>query len=143
MVNLHLSNCGQYGLISAIKGNDGKSLLYIADLKDERNVNLDKPLVFKNVSTDWIGVFNYITNKGKDFYFQTNVDAPKNRVIKMNIDTPEKSKWVDIIPESPKSVLTSSMCSNHDYIVANYMQDATEKLWVYNMDSPAKMVSEI
>lgn len=69
MLSLGVSNCGQYAMIAGIKGNDGKQLLYIADLQDANNVNLDKPLVYKNISTEWIGVFNYITNKGKDFYF--------------------------------------------------------------------------
>lgn len=35
MVNAHVTNCGQYAMISAIKGNDGKQLLYVADLQNE------------------------------------------------------------------------------------------------------------
>ena len=126
MVSTQVSNCGQYALLSVIKGSDGYQLLYVADLHDEKNKGLDKALTVKNISSEWIGSFNYITNHGKEFYFGTNIDAPRKRVIKLNIDSPAKANWTEIIPENKNSVLTSALCSNRKYIVTTYMEDATE-----------------
>ena len=47
-------------------------------------------------------------------------------VIKLNIDSPAKANWTEIIPENKNSVLTSALCSNRKYIVTTYMEDATE-----------------
>lgn len=80
-------------MLTVVQGNNGKQLLFFADLKDDENKNLDKELNIQSVAPEWIGQFIYIHNVGKEFYFQTNVDAPRNRVIKIDIEKPHKSNW--------------------------------------------------
>lgn len=99
------SNDGDYLLIEISKGNDGKNLLYYADLQDPNNKDLNKRLTVKPVVTEWIASYDYVNNLGKDFYFATDYNAQLQKVVKFNIDEPAFENWVDVIPEHPKNVL--------------------------------------
>ena len=54
---------------------------------------------------EWIGTFSSIYNNGSIFYFQTNYKAPQNKVIMIDLKKPNKTDWVDILPENEKNVL--------------------------------------
>lgn len=75
MVNPHMTHDGNYLLININKGNDGKFLLYYADLTDPNNKALNKRLTVKPIIDQWIASYDYIHNFGKEFYFQTDYNA--------------------------------------------------------------------
>ena len=83
---------------------------------DEKNIDLDKPLSYKVLLAEWTGMLTYIANNGKDFVFKTNIDAPMNRVVKLNIDSPEKKNWIELIPEDKRSVLSTAFWVNKNQI---------------------------
>jgi prolyl oligopeptidase len=105
MVAAHPTHEGDYLLITINKGNDGKILLFYADLNDPENKSLDKKLAVKPVVKEWIASYDYIHNVGKEFWFQTDYNSPLNKVVKFNIEEPAFENWVDVIPEHPKNVL--------------------------------------
>lgn len=75
MLSAHSTHDGNYLMIIVNKGNDGKVLLYYADLTDPANKKLDQKLVVKPIVSEWIATYDYIINFGKEFYFQTDYNA--------------------------------------------------------------------
>ena len=67
---------------------------------------------FKPLMDEWIASLSFVGNDGDIFYFLTDLNAPKNRLIAMDIKKPNLENWVDIIPEK-EDVLTSVRC-RHD-----------------------------
>lgn len=77
---------------------------------------------------DYMKSLNYVENEGDDFYFSTNIDAPNYRVVKINLNNPDK--WIDIIPET-ENVLRAG--SGGGKIFANYLIDAKSAVKQYDL----------
>lgn len=61
----------------------------------------------------------------------TNYNAPKYKLVRINVNSLDIGNWVDILPEK-KDVLESCELANGK-IVASYLVDASNKLEVYNL----------
>ncbi len=77
-------------------------------------------------------------NQGTDLFLQTNLDAPNQRVVKVDFNSPAQSGWVDIIPET-ENVLTSGTAGG--YLFASYLKDA--KTEVVQFDMEGKKVRDV
>jgi prolyl oligopeptidase len=81
---------------------------------------------------------------GKDFsyslepwkgqaYILTNEDAPRYRLFKVNLDHPSRSKWREIIPESPTAVLQgAAVVGNH--LVLDELENVTSRIDICDLD---------
>lgn len=144
MVGSHTSHDGNYLLIHLSQGNDGKVLLYYADLQLPENQNLDKKLTVAPIVSEWIAAYDYVHNTGKTFFLQTDYNAPMNKVVKFDLDKPAFENWVDVIPEHPKNVLQQvHSMKNGTVMLVNYLENAAEKVKIYDFNSPAKLIKEV
>lgn len=141
MVASHTTNDGKYLIIQISQGTDGKVLLYYADLKKAENKQLSKKLTVKPIVKEWVAGIDYINNIGNTFFWQTDYNAPLQKVVKFNIEEPDFKNWVDVIPEHPKNVLQqAASMKNGTVMLVNYLENAAEKVKIYNFDSPAKLI---
>src|SRR6184192_1601464 len=76
--------------------------------------------------------YGFIGNDGPVFYFLTDLNAPKKRVIAIDTRQPERARWREIIPES-EDVLEGVQII-HDEFVAHYMHDAHSRLRLFALD---------
>src|SRR5256886_899175 len=74
----------------------------------------------------------FIGNDGPVFYFLTDLDAPKKRVIAIDTRQPERARWREIIPQG-EDVLEGVQII-HDEFVAHYMHDAHSRLRLFALD---------
>lgn len=49
--------------------------------------------------------YSYITNEGTVFTFHSNLEAPRYRLINIDIQKPERQHWTTIIPQHDKDVM--------------------------------------
>lgn len=68
----------------------------------------------------------------------TNYKAPKYRLVKIDINQPAITNWVDCIPESENTLLSASFCGSK--IFAEYMVDAKSRLEVYAVNGKFEAV---
>lgn len=73
--------------------------------------------------------YEYLTNEGTVFTFKTNKDAPRYRVINIDLDRPDPSNWVELIPQHEVDVLEEAICVNGNNLITIYMQDV--KVWYF------------
>ena len=76
--------------------------------------------------------YNPIDNVGSTFYIQTDLDAPKGRIIAIDVDHPEKDHWREIVPESD-DVLSSSTIVNNQ-LVLSYLHDVHHVLKIFTLE---------
>ena len=93
---------------------------------------LDSNKEFIPLIDNWIANMDFIGNDGNIFYFQTDLNAPKNRLIAMDIKNPDPKNWVDIIPEK-EDVLTNVQLIYNQFVV-EYRKDVAERLEIYAID---------
>lgn len=118
--NGEVSDCGQYLLVSC-QVDCQDNLLFYADLQALPNgitgkINLTQ-IVFKFESD-----YEYITNTGSKFVIRTNKNAPRYKLICIDLDNPEEKNWSTLIPEHETNILEWAICVDHDKLVVCYME---------------------
>ncbi len=73
-----------------------------------------------------------VHNIGDKFLVQTNIDAPKYRLVEIDINNPSKENWKDVIPE--KDELLQGISTGGGKLFASYLKDATTKIYQYDYD---------
>ncbi|MEM9406963.1 MAG: prolyl oligopeptidase family serine peptidase [Acidobacteriota bacterium] len=81
---------------------------------------------------DWDALYNFIGNVGDTFYFQTTLDAPKGRVLAIDLDKPARSDWRDILAEQEEPLQGTGLVGGH--LVANYLQDVKSRVRLFTPD---------
>lgn len=119
---------GQYLILTTTKSAANIKLKHYADIS--KMETFEKPIVFTPIIGEWIGGFSLIYSVGTKFYFKTNLNAPKEKVISIDISQPAQENWRDVIPES-ENVL-SEINYIGDKFVAKYMINASDQLMVYD-----------
>jgi len=74
-----------------------------------------------------------IGNHGDHLYVRTNYQAPRYRLVRIDLDKPDKEHWVDVIPEHEKNVLESVRLAG-GAILAVHLQDAYNVLHLYDLE---------
>ncbi|HRJ50278.1 MAG TPA: prolyl oligopeptidase family serine peptidase, partial [Phycisphaerales bacterium] len=78
---------------------------------------------FHELLADFDAQYGYVFNKGSVFHFSTNLDAPRNKVIAINLSSPGRAAWRDVIPEAPEVLNGVSHVGGQ--LFANYLKDAS------------------
>ncbi len=93
--------------------------------------NLQKKDAFVKLTTGFNYDYEVLDQVGDNLIVLTNYDAPKYKLVRINVNTLNIGNWIDILPEK-KDVLKECVLAG-DKIIALYMQDAKTKLEVYNI----------
>ncbi len=123
---------GNYLIITVFQGTDVKSRIYYKDLKAK-----DSAVV--KLLDDFDAAYSFVGNEGPRFFFQTDLQAPRSRVIEVNVSKPARENWKVIVPESKETLQTTSFVNNK--FIANYLKDAYTQVKVY--DTAGKLVNEV
>jgi len=116
-----------YLVLYASTGTDGFETYY-------KNLKEDGPITplfkgFKNKSS-------VIDNIGDHFLVMTDIDAPKYRLIDVDLKSPAKKSWKEVIPETDD--LLQGVNTGAGKLWANYLKDVTTRIYSYNLDGSNK-----
>ncbi len=106
---------GRYLIISIHQGTDPKTRVLYKDLSKPT----EKPV---ELLMEFDAAYHFLDHDGPVFWFETNLQAPRGRVIAINIDHPERGKWKQLIPESADTLQQVSVFG--DTFIASYLKDA-------------------
>ncbi|NET72470.1 MAG: S9 family peptidase [Sphaerospermopsis sp. SIO1G2] len=115
---------GKYLIISVLLGTDSRNLVFYKDLT---NSNAEVIELINQFEAN----YSFINNDGDIFYFRTDLDAPRGRVIAIDSKKPNVENWLEIIPQAVEK-LQSARILNHQF-VANYLQDAYSKVKIFSL----------
>jgi prolyl oligopeptidase len=115
---------GRYLIITASQGTARKNRLYYMDLsrKDAKVV----PLL-----EDFDAAYNFIDNDGPVFWFRTDRNAPKARIITIDTRKPQPSNWKEIVPESAQTLVSATIVNNQ--LLVDYLSDAHSQVKVFDL----------
>jgi len=120
-----VSDDGRYLIISVWLGTEQNNLVFYKDLtkKDSKVVEL---------ISEFEASYTFIDNDGTTFWFLTDNDAPKSRVIAIDITKPDKSQWKEIIPRARENLRSVSAIGGH--FIASYLQSAQSLIKVFDLN---------
>jgi prolyl oligopeptidase len=126
---------GRYLIIRIEQGTDTRRRVYYKDLKPEGSsgaVALKEGSPVVELLNEFDANYTFIENVGTTFYFQTDLDAPRAKVIAIEVTKPERANWKTIIPESKDTLHGTSMVNQQ--LIANYMHDAHSAVRIYGLN---------
>ena len=113
---------GHYAIISVWRGSDRQNLVFFQDLAAE-----SAPVV--ELINQFEADYSFIGNDGPIFWFRTDLDAPRGRVVAIDI----RDKTVqEIIPEATETLDDVSLLNNQ--FVLSYLKDAHAQVQVKQLD---------
>ena len=116
---------GRYLIISVWQGTDPKNLLFYQDLQDPEAKVIE-------LISEFEASYSFIDNDGSIFWFQTDLDAPRGRVIAIDINNSSQESWQEIIPQSEDTLEGIGLLNNQ--FVADYLKDARSQIKIFNLD---------
>ena len=123
---------GNYLLLTIYQGTDVKSRVYYKDLKAK-----DAPVV--KLLDDFDAAYNFIGNEGRRFWFQTDLQAPRGKVIEVDLSKPERDNWKVVVGEAKEALQATSFVD--DKFILNYLKDAYTEVKIY--DTAGKLLNEV
>ena len=120
----------RYLVITIWQGTDRRNRVYYRNLQSG---DTEVAKLFDKFDAD----YSFIGNDDKLFYFRTDLDAPRGRVIAVEIGKPDKIE--EIIPQSAETLRWASHLNNQ--LIANYLKDAHSQVKVFSLGG--KMEREI
>ncbi|KAL2585407.1 hypothetical protein AAZV13_14G186700 [Glycine max] len=129
---------GKYVLLYIEEGCDPVNKLYYCDLSELPNGlegfrNESSLLPFVKLVDKFDGQYQAIANDDTLFTFLTNKDAPKYKLVR--VDLKEPNAWTDVIPESEKDVLESARAVNGNQLIVSYLSDVKYVLQVRDLET--------
>ena len=120
-------------ILYAAPGTDGYAVYY-KDL-DQKNSK------FVTLFDDYKNKSSVIHSMGDKMLVQTDIGAPKYRMIEIDIKNPAPENWKEIIPETDN--LLQGVSTGGGKLFASYLQDATTRIYQYDYDGTNKKEIEL
>ena len=116
---------GRYLVLTISKGTAHKYRIAYKDLAEPYGLPTELIDNFENQYT-------FAGNDGPVFYFTTDLDAPRGRVIAVDVRKPERANWREVIPQAKESLEQVGFVGN--MLVAHYLKDARTQVKMYTTD---------
>jgi len=123
---------GHYLIITSGQGTDPKNRVLYQDL-----LTPDAPVV--ELLMDFDADYSYVDNDGPVFWFKTDLNAPRHRVIAVDIRNPARENWKEIIPQADETLTGVGVINNQ--FLCSYLKDARSQVKLFGLDG--KFVREI
>jgi len=114
---------GRYLVINIWKGTDDKYRVLYKDLTEPYGMPID---LIDNFEHE----YSFIGNEGPVFFFQTDLEAPRKRVV--SIDLRKPTQVHELIPQSSDTLIGVDVVAN--MFVATYLMDAKTQVKMYSLD---------
>ncbi|XP_010471763.1 PREDICTED: prolyl endopeptidase-like [Camelina sativa] len=129
---------GKYLVMSISEGCDPVNKLYYCDMTSfagglESFRGSSSFLPFIKLVDNFDAQYSVISNDETLFTFLTNKDAPKYKLVR--VDLKEPNSWTDVVEEHEKDVLASACAVNGNQLVACYMSDVKHILQIRDLKS--------
>ena len=127
-IGARVSEDGRYLILSLWIGTDRRNRVYYVDLRDPARPRVDaKPVALLD---DFDAGYGFVASAGSVFYFRTDLDAPRGRLIAIDTSRPSRATWREVIPQSA-DVLEGAVLV-HGTLVGAYLHDAHSRLRLFS-----------
>ena len=116
---------GHYLILSISAGTERENRVYYKDL-----TAANAPVV--PLLDDFDAQYAFIDNDGPLFWFFTDRDAPRGRVIEIDIRKPDVADWRELIPQSADTLDGVNVIN--DMFVAQYLHDVKTQVKILDLD---------
>ncbi|MBY5959687.1 prolyl oligopeptidase family serine peptidase [Membranicola marinus] len=122
--NVAVTEDNRFLIMEKASGTDGFETWFMSLYADKSD--------FEPLFTGFTNKNSVVDHRDGYFYVLTDVDAPNYRLVRVPADDPDIRNWEDVLPE--QDYLLESVRSTGGKLFANYLQNATNQIYVYDFD---------
>jgi prolyl oligopeptidase len=125
-----VSHDGRYLFTVMENGTEPENLLYFKDLGDPMAPKIDAE--FQPIVDKFDAEYKVAGAVGDHLFVITDLDAPKYRLLEIDLTNPGRDHWREIIPESKDLLEDAAVVGGK--LVVKYLVDAKNRLTVFGLD---------
>ena len=125
-----LTEDGRYLIIRLSEGTDPRNRLHVLDLKDPKQPQFAQPPLALIDTLE--ASFSVIGNDGPVLFLRTDLDAPRSRIIAIDLRAPERGNWKTLVAETSDTMASATLVGGH--LVVEFMRDARSILRRFTQD---------
>ena len=114
---------GRYLVITTHLGTDERYRITVKDLAEPGA----KPV---ELIDNFEHEYTFVGNDGPVLYFKTSLDAPRRRLIAIDLRKPERQNWQEIIPQAQETLMEVGFVG--DQFVASYLKDVRPQVKIFS-----------
>ncbi|MEW6652623.1 MAG: prolyl oligopeptidase family serine peptidase [Bacteroidota bacterium] len=114
----------KYLIISVWEGSASENMLWY------KNLDKDEPVIKLINKPD--ADYNFVDNFDNKFLVLTNLNAPNNKVVLIDLNNPAKENWITLIPETNMVIQRVSYVGGK--LIVTQIKDATSVVSVFKTD---------
>jgi prolyl oligopeptidase len=115
---------GHWLVISVTHGTERKNNLFYLDL-GQPNAKVVELL------TGFEARFDFLGSDGSVFWVRTDLDAPRNRIVAIDVEHPARDRWREIVPESDDVLEEAHVVGQRFFAV--YLNDAKSQVRMFDL----------
>jgi prolyl oligopeptidase len=119
-----VSDDGHYLIIHVAQGTSPNTRVYYKDLTQPDSQVL-------KLLDDFDARYEFIDNDGPVFWFETNLDAPRGRLLAIDSRHPERANWKTLVPQSADKLQFATVVNNS--FLLGYLKDARTVVRVHDL----------
>jgi len=128
----YVTDAGDYLIIHVSQGTDERNRVFCKSMTDAASQVVE-------LLPELEASYSFVGNDGPRFYFLTNLDAPKGRLIAIDTTRPAKENWETLISQGEDVLVNVGMVN--DQFVTNYLHHAHDVVRIHALDG--KFVREV
>jgi len=121
-----LSDDGRWLIIEQTQGTERRNRVFIKDLTKPDSA-------FQALFGQFDAQYVVLGNDGDTFYVQTDFQAPKGRVVAVDVKTPGAGDWKEVIPQSQQREVIASSSLIGNTLAVTWRVDALNRVKLYDL----------
>jgi prolyl oligopeptidase len=121
----NVTDDGHYLIIYVSEDTSSKNRLYYKDLTQP-----DSPIV--KLIDEFDAQYSFIDNDGPVFWIQTDLDAPRGRLISIDTRHPERTNWKTLVAQGADKLEFANAVNNSFFL--GYLKDARTDVRVHDLN---------
>lgn len=119
-----LTEDGAYLVVEVWKGTDTRNGVFYRDLRRP-----DSPMV--ELLNQFDARYEFVGNRGNSLWFLTDLEAPRGRLVEIDLTQPAREHWKELIPEQEATL--EEVHAVGGQFVAVYLEDARNRVQLWDL----------
>ncbi|HVX14581.1 MAG TPA: prolyl oligopeptidase family serine peptidase [Pirellulales bacterium] len=115
---------GRWLVISVTHGTERKNNLFYLDLHQPQAEVVE-------LLTGFEARFDFLGSDGSIFWLRTDLDAPRNRIVAIDVEHPARDRWRELVPEAEHVLEEAHVVGDRFFAV--YLNDAKSQVRIFDL----------